>query len=169
MLVSVRERVPETPECQLRSSGCEDKEFLEDFSESIERPRRSLPPSIIISTLLLRVTNSRTRPFLSSPSTRWSKRRSSRRNLKSKETPEESRPLRRKPRETTERLSLWVLSRTNQRLLRNEHLLSVWKLTTKTLLKVIYLNWNDIYSIIYLNDLLFALIYWKLKNRHSIC
>ena len=47
-----REREPETPECHPRSSGCVDKEFSEDFSESIEKPRRSTLISIITSAKL---------------------------------------------------------------------------------------------------------------------
>merc|ERR1719424_551242 len=65
-----REREPETLECLSRSSGCEDKESLEDFSENIERQRRLTETSTITSTSPPRVTNSRTRPSLSKPSTR---------------------------------------------------------------------------------------------------
>ena len=121
----VRERVPRTQECLLRSSGWEDKESSEDFLRNIEKPRRSTRTSTIISTLDLRVTCSRTRTFWSNPSTRWSKRRSEKSNLKNKEKPERSRLVRRNPRETTERLSPWVSLRKLQR--RNEHSLPRWK------------------------------------------
>ena len=118
---SVRERVPETPVCLPRSSGWGDKESSEDFSRSIEKPRRSPTISIITSTSVPRVISSRTSPSLLNQSTRWSKRRSERPNSRSKEKPEESRPLRRRKREIPERLLPWVSSRPNQRRRRYEH------------------------------------------------
>merc|ERR1719263_1002164 len=119
ILVSVKERVPETQECHPRSSGSE------DFSENIESPRRSALEFIINSILPLRVTNSKTGPFLLNPFTKPSNRRSLRRNSKSKEKLEESRLLKRKLRETTERLLPWVSLRMYQRPPRTERLLSV--------------------------------------------
>ena len=57
----VRERVPDKQECQLKSFGLEDKEFLEDCYESTELLRKLIEPFIESSILLLRVTNSKTK------------------------------------------------------------------------------------------------------------
>ena len=141
----VRERVPRMQECLLRSSGWEDKESSEDFLRSIEKPRRSTRTSTIISTLDRRVTCSRTRMCWLKPSTRWSKKRSEKSNSKNKEKPERSRLVRRNPRETTERLLLWVSSLKNQRPRKIET--QNGELITNQTQSAIYSNNNDLYKL----------------------
>ena len=125
----VRERVPPTPECQERFFGWEDKEFSEDFWESIDRLKRSPRMFIITSTWHPRVTSSKTRQSWLSPSTRWRLRRREKRNLRNRERPEESKLQRKSKRETKPRQWSWVL------LKRIAHNLSQTR-TWKTRLKV---------------------------------
>ncbi len=60
--VPVREKVPERQECPLKSSGLEDKEFSEDFSENTEPQKRSIELFIINSISPQRVISLRTKP-----------------------------------------------------------------------------------------------------------
>ena len=105
--VTVRERVPRTPECPRKFYGWEDKEYWEDSWENTERARRSLKISTITSIWLQRVTNSRTSLYWLKLSTKWSKRRSERSNWLTREKPEGRRIKKERRRESTESWSKW--------------------------------------------------------------
>jgi len=111
ILDMVRGRVPKMLECPKKFYGWEDKEFWEDSWKSIEMLKRSQKISIIISILLQKVINSRTRVFWLKLFTKWNKKRSERSNWLIKEKPEDRRMLSRKKRE----------------LIRNLNLLDYWK------------------------------------------
>jgi len=91
ILVLVKREVPEKAECQLKSFGLEDKEFWEDSSENIELQRRSIELFITDFILLLRVTNSRTKPSWSKLSSRKKPRRLMLKNWKLNKMPEDKR------------------------------------------------------------------------------
>ncbi len=92
--VPVRREVQERQECPLKSFGSEDKEFWEDFWESIELQRRSIELFITDSTSPPRVTNSRTKLSWLKPSSSKRLKRSMPKSLKCNKTPEELRTWR---------------------------------------------------------------------------
>ncbi len=73
VLVNVEELVK--AECLLKFYGFADNESSEDYSESTEKPRRSIVLSTISSTLPPRVINSRTELFSLKPFSRKRQRR----------------------------------------------------------------------------------------------
>ena len=99
--VPVKREVPEKAECQLKFSGSEDKESLEDSSESTELQRRSIELFITDSILLPRVTNSRTKPSWLKPSSSKKPRKSMLKSLKPNKKPEDKRTSKEEKEELT--------------------------------------------------------------------
>ena len=95
-------------ECPARFCGWGDKESWEDSSRNIERPRKSAKISIIISTWLLRVINSKINLSWLNPSTKWNQRNWEKPNSLKRRKQDKKRPKKEKKRETTVRWLPWV-------------------------------------------------------------
>merc|ERR1719225_1821163 len=104
----VRERVPETPVCPSRSSGCVAFVFFVVCFVDIESRRRLTARCTTDSILVPRVTCSRTRTFWSKKSTNPRPRSSVRRISRPRPKPEEPRTTCVRKRESLERTLLWA-------------------------------------------------------------